>query len=251
MMKRITMFFWVLTLLLSGCRASIPLAGLPFGGNGLVAYYPFDGNTKDVSGHENHGEAKDITLVQDRFGKDHNALSLDGVNDFLVVPYSKSLDLTESLSISVWAQGGACSSCGGSLSGIVGKGPLVPYGLAIDDGDRVLFRVVSAGTFHNALKTEAHINPSKWNHFVGVFKAGKYIKIYINGNEAVNVTADVPRSIDHSEEELWIGSRAHSHDEQMAPLFYFEGAIDEVRIYSRALEPEEVQDLFSKGSGAV
>jgi len=50
---------------------------------GLVAYYPFNGNVNDESGHGNHGEVHGATLAEDRNGKSGKAYSFDGSNDYI------------------------------------------------------------------------------------------------------------------------------------------------------------------------
>jgi hypothetical protein len=46
--------------------------------DGLVAYYPFNGNAKDESGNENNGTVNGATLTKDRFGKKNSAYDFDG-----------------------------------------------------------------------------------------------------------------------------------------------------------------------------
>jgi len=45
---------------------------------GLVAYYPFNGNANDVSGHGNNGAVNGATLSTDRFGSANSAYALNG-----------------------------------------------------------------------------------------------------------------------------------------------------------------------------
>ena len=49
---------------------------------GLVAWYPFDGNASDMSGNENHGTVHGASLASDRHGQLNNAYNFDGVNDY-------------------------------------------------------------------------------------------------------------------------------------------------------------------------
>ena len=51
--------------------------------NGLVAWYPFDGNASDMSGNGNHGTVHGATLGIDRNGRANRAYSFDGVNDYI------------------------------------------------------------------------------------------------------------------------------------------------------------------------
>ena len=69
--------------------------------NGLVGYWPFNGNANDLSGNGNNGEVNGATLTTDRFGNNNSAYSFDGVNDFISTSYSGILG-TNSRSVSFW-----------------------------------------------------------------------------------------------------------------------------------------------------
>jgi len=71
--------------------------------DGLVAYYPFNGNVNDESGNGNNGIVYGATLTNDRLGNPNSAYSFDGINDYISVPDSYSLrSPTEAVSISAW-----------------------------------------------------------------------------------------------------------------------------------------------------
>ena len=68
--------------------------------DGLVAYYPFNGDTNDKSGNGNHGKVHGATLAENRFGEENSAYFFDGTDDLIQIDdFSLSYD---SLSISVW-----------------------------------------------------------------------------------------------------------------------------------------------------
>ena len=52
---------------------------------GLVAYYPFNGNANDESGNGNHGYLNGVTLSSDRFGESGKAYGFDGENNFIEI----------------------------------------------------------------------------------------------------------------------------------------------------------------------
>ncbi len=54
--------------------------------NGLVLYYPFDGNANDASGNGNNGTVEGATLTTDRFGNPNSAYYFNGVNNDILVP---------------------------------------------------------------------------------------------------------------------------------------------------------------------
>ncbi|TGO02752.1 hypothetical protein PN36_19595 [Candidatus Thiomargarita nelsonii] len=69
--------------------------------DGLVAYYPFNGNAQDESGNGHHGTVYGAILVNDRFENIDSAYHFDGINDFIQISDSPSLRVT-TFTISAW-----------------------------------------------------------------------------------------------------------------------------------------------------
>ena len=64
--------------------------------DGLVAYYPFNGNANDESGNGNNGTIQGgATFSEDRYGNPNGALSCDGIDDYVALPNESNFDLTE------------------------------------------------------------------------------------------------------------------------------------------------------------
>ena len=80
-------------------------------GDGLVAYYPFNGNANDESGNGNDGEVMGATLAVDRFGTANSAYNFDGDKDVISSNINQEL---EEKTFSAWVklsdldQGGGC-----------------------------------------------------------------------------------------------------------------------------------------------
>ena len=70
--------------------------------SGLVAYFPFCGNANDQSANLNNGIVNGPTLTSDRFGNANSAYEFDGSNDYISIPYSSSIGISNTYSISVW-----------------------------------------------------------------------------------------------------------------------------------------------------
>ena len=86
--------------------------------NGLVAYYPFNGNAKDSSGNGNNGSVNGATLTTDRFGNCNSAYLFDGVSNYISLPTSKLINLN-TYSYSLWVMPTAIpTNNGGILYGI-------------------------------------------------------------------------------------------------------------------------------------
>jgi hypothetical protein len=69
--------------------------------NGLVGWWPFNGNTNDESGNGNNGTNNGATLTTDRNGNSNKAFSFDGIDDFIEILHHPSLNLQNG-SINLW-----------------------------------------------------------------------------------------------------------------------------------------------------
>src|ERR1041384_7853449 len=104
--------------------------------NGLIAYYPFDGNANDYSGNNNHGILNGPTNANDRFNVPNKAYYFDG-NDEIDIMNAPVLNPTTGISISAWYKG--ASFVGNGFSPIFTKGftshtaPYYQYKLGVCD----------------------------------------------------------------------------------------------------------------------
>ena len=63
--------------------------------DGIISYYPFEGNANDVTGNGNDGIIHGAILVADKFGNPNAAIHLDGIDDYIEIPNESNFDLTE------------------------------------------------------------------------------------------------------------------------------------------------------------
>ena len=61
--------------------------------NGLVGYWPFNGNANDESGNGNNGVVNGASLTLDRSGNVNNAYSFNGLNNLIRIPHQNALNL--------------------------------------------------------------------------------------------------------------------------------------------------------------
>jgi hypothetical protein len=96
MKHTITLVFLLLT--------TITLAQIPsyVPSNGLVGWWPFNGNANDESGNGNNGTVNEATLTTDRFGVTDNAYHLDGIGDNILVSNNFFDNGWTDWTISVW-----------------------------------------------------------------------------------------------------------------------------------------------------
>ncbi|KHD08271.1 hypothetical protein PN36_17380 [Candidatus Thiomargarita nelsonii] len=207
--------------------------------DGLVAYYPFNGNANDKSGYGHHGIVHGARLSQDRFGNGRRAYSLDGKDDYVVVSSGNSLNIREVLTISVWVNVGTFSN--------------IPYFVArYDTGLREVYKTGSnRGRFEFRLNDGVKVLVSntipktgKWYHIAATYD-GSIMRLYIDGVEdnSKSYSAAIYPSAGG---KLMIGA-----DDDSSELNQFlNGKIDDIRIYNRALSESEIQQLYQMNNQA-
>src|ERR1035438_863808 len=104
-LRSLTLSTTLLAILLTNATAQTFLT------NGLVAYYPLNGNANDASGHGNNGTVNGATLTQDRFGITNAAYSFNGINNYIGfagVPTSQ----VDNWTMSVWLKPASLNQLG-------------------------------------------------------------------------------------------------------------------------------------------
>jgi hypothetical protein len=71
---------------------------------GLVAYYPFSGNAIDASGNNNNPIFNNATLTADRNGNANSAYHFNGLDNYMQISNSPSLNMNNTISICVWVK---------------------------------------------------------------------------------------------------------------------------------------------------
>lgn len=215
---------------------------------GMVAYYPFSGSANDNSGNGHHGTVYGATLTTDRFDNPDRAYKFDGVDDYIVIPDAPDLDITSALTISAWVRPDVCPQneegtpivCKGTWGG----GEVYALDLCGIPTTTLRFLFWRNGPYF--VRT-SWLTPDKvdhWVHIIAVYDgmAGR-VTIYENGILLV-ANSGLPASLATNNHELSIGGRQGASS---AYDVIFDGAIDDIRIYNRALSIGEINLLFLEG----
>lgn len=206
---------------------------------GLVAYYPFNGNANDESGNSNNGTVNGASLTIDRFGEINSAYSFDGVDDYINVTKSILSSTSTSLSISMWFK--SSDDDAHLISDRSGAGNTSKYSISIsqttlasgcEDGN------CSGGCPSFSSYMEYPIN--RWNHVVLIKNKEENVSnIYLNGIEVgfrtffcyTNFTS--PTAIGR-------GNSYYTSDG------YLNGEIDDIRIYNKVLSVTDINKLLNE-----
>jgi hypothetical protein len=226
--------------------------------NGLVAYYPFSGNADDKSGNNYNGTVFQALLTTDRFGNANGAYKFDGDNDYILVENAAStkLEPTDEMTISCFIK--AESAHGKNRwSRIIKKAAAFDNGYALS-WDHELNGNLQAFLAYDNIPAEFYTpndiattsNASlvgNWHHVLMTYaKISKTLKLYVDGALAAT-TADCNYTFQHSGDLFLIGGMPVR--ELQGKMYYetFPGSIDDVRIYDRVLNANEIDALYHEG----
>ena len=225
---------------------SLPLAMGAWGEiTDAVGIWLFDegqGDTvKDMSGNGNDGKlVGGGEWVDGKFGK---AIKFNGANQCVEVPDSDSLDIEDEVTILCWFW---WEGAGDAWQTFVSKGPMSGtwenWAYFINSGGRFTHFVINPNG--QRIWTNSPNNsfePQKWHFTAGVYD-GKSVKLYIDGKLVTNrplsgklVPNDFPLRIGHRE-----GS-----------THWWNGVLDEVAVFRRALSEAEINEIMKKGLAKV
>ena len=219
--------------------------------DGLVGWWLFQegGGDKayDLSGNGNVGTLNNFAFPATvdsgwnpgKFGK---TLAYDGSDDIVVIPDSPTLDLTTGMTVSFWFNTPVQNINDYMVSKCLHAPPYTysyAAGITDESGKKLKYGVTTTGgsTTRAPVYTVAI---DKWNHYVVTYDSGSgVLASYINGCVVESLAlggsggALVPNS--HSLDIGWLGTGVGAYN----------GLIDDVRIYNRALSAAEIQDIYS------
>jgi hypothetical protein len=181
---------------------------------------------QDASGNGNNGTISGATRVNGRSGG--RALSFDGVNDRVTVPDSASLDLTNRMTLEAWVRPTALGSW--RTVAMKEQSTDLVYGLyAANDAGVPTTHVYNGG--HTMLAGTSGLALDTWTHLASTYD-GSTLRLYVNGTQVASRA--LSGSAAASSQALYIGGNALWGE-------YFQGVIDDVRVYSKALTGSEIQ----------
>ena len=196
--------------------------------NGLIAYYPLNGNAFDQSGNGNNGTVFGATLTSDRFGNPGMAYQFNGTNDYISANVSNLPTGSAARTVSLWAK---------SNPPKVNGEELLWWGTALNDQ---AFQVFNngidwhAGGYGGGDDLDSGVLVDTNWHSLIVSYDGSTMAMSIDGiqRQSQSLVMSTPFST------VNIGSTMGG-----GPAF-FSGAINEVRIYNRVLSSNDVSELY-------
>ena len=200
----------------------------------LAGWWPMQGNAEDASGNSNDGTVTGPILGMDRFGVADEAYSFDGVDDLISVSGGETLEITSNLSVFLWYK----NLEAGSTPSI---GLISQSDQSVTEGWRLWTegsRVVRINLFHpsNTWVQQAGFESgyNEWKHLGFVF-SNMSVQAYQDGVLGFDMAAQA-EEISYGNGALLRIGKAHTA--------FFQGLVDDVRIYNRALSGAEILALY-------
>ena len=217
--------------------------------NGLVGWWGFNGNANDESGNGNNGTVNGATLIADRFGNPNSAYDFDGVDDYISGAANSSLDVstTQTLSMSCWIKVLNFPPYNGTQTGLSrifslsnAEGTLVDqqYALAINSDAQIYWLAHGPSGFENngGNISLSILSVSTWEHIIMTYD-GNSINFYLNGLLVFSK---------QESDSFLAANNSFFNITSLTnlPASNFNGTIDDIGIWNRALNECEIQDLY-------
>ena len=206
--------------------------------NGLVAYYPFDGNANDASGNGNNGIVYGAIPDFDRYGFPNGSFKFTGTTNRIRLNIGPSTFVGD-YAISTWVN--VTDLQAGSLGLVSGDQGCVRFyvlgaGYGADSG-KVGFYMFRPDPWTQVglMTSGSYLSTNRWHHLAVVRSGGNFL-MYVDGALSTQTTGG---SLPLSGTYLEVGN-------DLANASFLHGNLDDLRIYNRALSTNEIQYMVSQ-----
>jgi hypothetical protein len=205
--------------------------------SGLVGYWNFDEGSgtiiNDSSGYGNNGTIYGASWTG---GKMWSALGFDGLDDYVDCGDNETLDPTQEATIEAWVKFDQLPSVAGHIMAISGRsGGGTDLDVQAEPDNRLKF-YIGPGVF---VASSTVIETSKWYHVAATYEAYNSTRIYVNG--LLEATTPIFGARGPNPNSFWVG-------ESLWGGRFFNGTIDEVRLYNRTLSAQEIWAEYTRTS---
>ncbi|NBQ55993.1 MAG: hypothetical protein EBU36_05020, partial [Verrucomicrobia bacterium] len=210
---------------------------------GLVAYYPFNGNAKDASGNGNDASVVGASLATDRGGAANAAYSFNGGGNYIQLPGKRFLDNSVKVTISAWYR------FQGNQSGQIfasgdGRGGYDPFSMRIGPSGFEDFSAADT-TNYRFLQVYGPLDyrDKLWRHIVMVVREAdantSELQVYQDGILVTTTSISPKLTIRYDTDMVSQIGAIHS-------IQFWKGQLDDFRFYSRDLSAAEITQLYQQ-----
>jgi hypothetical protein len=213
--------------------------------DGLVGYWPFNGNANDASGKRNHGIVNGAILTRDRNGVANNAYSFNGSNQKITVNDNDVLSFPSGIfTLSAWVNvNSPVLDCN-----ILCKYDITTnfeYNMGINSTNMMIGgqALSLGGNGNSGAATSVHQYINNWHYFTYVSNSGNGTKLFVDGVQIATGTFNTSSPMGNGTGSLYFGMGGGWNQQN-----YFKGSIDDIAIYKRALTEQEIIALYTSTS---
>ena len=221
----------------------------------LGALWHFDegtgATTVDSTGHTTAGTLNGPSWVIPSGARFGRALDFDGVDDYVSVPTSSEITPTTAITVESWIDGDTLTTTWAAVAKRIGSED-IGYALEMDHaGNRICFWVFTdtwrgaCRNYPSVTDTSTPISTGAWHHIAGTYD-GSSVKAHLDG--AVEYSLAAAGDIQYG--TTGITDLAIGRDPIRSGQRFFDGRIDEVRIWNQALSSGEIGESFALGEAA-
>ncbi len=245
-MRKLTLLFLATFFIVNVFGQTIP--------TDCIGYWPFNNNANDESGNGIDGELYNTIFTVDREENSNSALSFNGTNSFIELAYSSQFVIPNG-AISCWIK--TSNDSRNTVLCFGGTNSLARFSIEVGDGStgyltNELVTIVTGAASTATVNRIGYESTNRdelldgtWHHIVVV--AGAIYKLYIDGEEKLLTMGAGTNNGQFTDisgiDNFRIGS---TNINSVGENVFFNGDIDDVRIYNRALTDEEIVDLATE-----
>ncbi|ANS04924.1 hypothetical protein [uncultured Mediterranean phage] len=235
MVVRLTILFVLVSFLSFGQGATPNLR------SGLVGYWKCESVSNFLDETNNSYDGTIYSSPTSVTGKVGNAVNFDGSTDYIDVDNSGAFQFDDEFSVSLWFNADATGSIMTIFDNCTGQ---QGYGIRVHS-DATIMGYEYSGSW-NTVTSSTTVSTSTWYHAVLVYDYNTDFRIYVDGtSEDSNVPSGTVTYVGANGQ---IGARYHP---TLGNGLWFDGKIDEILVYNRALSSIEVKQLYNSGDGLL
>ena len=213
--------------------------------DGLVGYWPFNGNANDETGNGNDGSVDGATLITDRFGNDNSAYEFDGINNSITITNQFFDNGYGSYAINLWF---SCNDIDQTMQNIYNTIPHNGEGLTFnhENSPENMSHWKNSNTSGGSSWDILAANPFEYSPFLNstaymitVVKSESTYSYYVNG--VLDKTTEINLSAQNQFTGMIFGENAYGNES-------FNGILDDIGIWNRALTQQEITNLYASNN---